>query len=395
MDHPQVARDGRRWSQNEDAHPIIELFRQLEEDPGEYWLALEGMTALELDIRESIFEELALHRERPEIARLLGLLASSSDAATRRLAAGALDREAVDLDQPLTVVPQGQQPGGQARALAIASDADATNAPPAVSPVRMARCLVTPMNGDGRGWVVVSTSHADQRRTAAFLCDINEGVVDVFGDVETESDQAGALIDQVRAHAQLTCSIDDPELALGLLAGTLSLNPSGQPAQAIRDWLEGTLGRGFRPASFVVVVPELQSALDHDAHIAISDCAQLVLSACPSWLDRSTLTFQLAEEISLREAKCKADPARDAGAYRFLFEHRLIHQLEVYRRMLWWMAGLWNSSGEHRLSHAALALAAQLSDEQFAVPSHPFTVQLTTRSLRAAQTQLRTSNPGF
>jgi hypothetical protein len=37
-------------------------------------------------------------------------------------------------------------------------------------------------------------------------------------------------------------------------------------------------------------------------------------------------------------------------------------------------------------------MAAQLSDEQYAVPSHPFTVELTTRSLLAAQARMRTAD---
>ena len=78
-------------------------------------------------------------------------------------------------------------------------------------------------------------------------------------------------------------------------------------------------------------------------------------------------------------------PIADAGAYRFLFEHRLIHCLELYQRMLLWMAWLWKFLDENELSRSALALGCQLSDEQYAVPSHPFTVALTTRSLEAAQ----------
>ena len=81
-----------------------------------------------------------------------------------------------------------------------------------------------------------------------------------------------------------------------------------------------------------------------------------VLDACPSWLDSSPLTFELAEEIWLREGRAAADPDRDAGAYRFLFEHRLIHCLELYRRMLLWMAWLWKFSGEVELSRSALGL---------------------------------------
>ncbi len=103
------------------------------------------------------------------------------------------------------------------------------------------------------------------------------------------------------------------------------------------------------------------------------------------------MTFELAEEIWLREGRTAADPERDAGAYRFLFEHRLIHCLELYQRMLLWMAWLWKFRTRLELSRSALALASQLSDEQYAVPSHPFTVELTTRSLEAAQRRLRTT----
>jgi hypothetical protein len=119
--------------------------------------------------------------------------------------------------------------------------------------------------------------------------------------------------------------------------------------------------------------------------------ARLVLDACPSWLDASALTFELAEEIWLREGRQFVDPDRDAGAYRFLFEHRLIHRLELYRRMLLWMAWLWSCSGRGELLRSALVLAYQLSDEQYAVPSHPFTLMFTTRSLAEAQVRLRTS----
>ena len=119
-----------------------------------------------------------------------------------------------------------------------------------------------------------------------------------------------------------------------------------------------------------------------------------LLERCPSWLDSSPLTFDLAEEILLRQGRLSADPTRDAGAYRFLFEHRLAHRLELYRRMLLWMAWLWKCSAQPELSASALALQSQLSDEQYAVPSHPFMVGLTTRSLMAAQQFFGTSVDG-
>ncbi len=114
-----------------------------------------------------------------------------------------------------------------------------------------------------------------------------------------------------------------------------------------------------------------------------------MLEACPGWLDDSALTYQIAEEIALREVDPTPDSKRDAGAYRYLFEHRLQGQLELFRRMQLWMASFWQSSGDHDLGRSALSLSWQLSDAQHAVPGHPFTVALTTRSLSAAQVNLR------
>ncbi len=114
-----------------------------------------------------------------------------------------------------------------------------------------------------------------------------------------------------------------------------------------------------------------------------------VLDACPSWLDNSPLTFELAEELLLRWDGAPPDPDRDAGAYRFLFEHRLRGQLELYRRMLSWMGWLWQAAGATELARSALTLVEQLSDPQHVVPAHPFTAALSTRSLAAAQQALR------
>jgi hypothetical protein len=157
----------------------------------------------------------------------------------------------------------------------------------------------------------------------------------------------------------------------------------------VRDWLDGTVGPEFQPAGLLATVPGLDGSVIAGADMP--ERAGAVLDACPSWLDASPLTFELAEEIWLREGRTEADPERDAGAYRFLFEHRLIHRIELFRRTLLWMAWLWKFAGDAGLAQSALALAGQLSDEQYAVPSHPFTVELTTRSLKAAQSRLCTA----
>ncbi len=393
---------------------------------------LETLQTLEPELRLSIIEELSGLGDRPGAEMLLRLLSSAGDFATRTAAIAALERmtvatreryiarrepldrqrEGEALSEPATALGShggspsqdvsnrpsqgivrpapapsgdvdretgGQPDRGDERFLLIAAAAS-RSAP------RLARCLVTPVDGKGRGSIVVSVSQKNERRTAAFLCDVQRGIRDVVGDVEPESPQAGGLIDAMDHQPESESARDVPELALGLLAGSLMLcGPAVPPA--VRDWLVETLGAGFQPAAFPAAIPGLDIAALDQAEIP--DRAATVLDACPSWLDSSPLTFELAEEISLREGRPTADPERDAGAYRYLFEHRLIHCLELYQRMLLWMAWLWKFRNEVELSRSALALACQLSDEQFAVPSHPFTVELTTRSFKAAQRQLR------
>jgi len=56
--------------------------------------------------------------------------------------------------------------------------------------------------------------------------------------------------------------------------------------------------------------------------------------------------------------------------------------------MLYWMASFWQGADRPYLGQSALTLAEQLSDAQHAVPSHPFVVDLITRSLVAAQARV-------
>jgi hypothetical protein len=248
--------------------------------------------------------------------------------------------------------------------------------------------VVTALDGRGRGSVVISVRRRLQRRTAMFLCDVERGILDVVGEVEPESDRAGLLFDDLLDDRPGSCAADAHELALGLLAGSLMLG-DGRAPRPVRDWLDGTLGPGFQPAAFSATLADSGAE-----PIPVGEMLERVrdlLDACPSWLDESPLAHELAKEIWLREGRVAADPQRDAGAYRFLFEHRLIHRLELYRRMLIWMGWVWRCSGQPELSRSAQALVCQLSDEQYAVPAHPFHVELTTRSIKAAQARLHSS----
>ena len=243
-------------------------------------------------------------------------------------------------------------------------------------------CLVTQVDGVGRGSIGISVSHGNERRTAAFLCDVQSGFCDALGEVEPESATAGGLLDELAGQADSECARDVPELALGLLAGSLTVSANVLPPK-VRDWLDLVLGPEFQPRVLPVTIAGLDPCSIRAADMAVR--VRDVFDECPSWLDLSALTFQLAEEIRLREGSPHPDPGRDTGVYRYLFEHRLINRLELYRRMLMWMAWFWKCTGSTDLSTSALACASELSDEQYAVPSHPFTVELTTRSLVAAQ----------
>lgn len=336
-----------------------EIIEQLENDPDECWQALEGLASVERDVRLAVIEALSRHRLGPGAGRLLRLLSSMSE-----LGMSQATRLAIEVGEPCSTAP------------AVA----------ARSGSRLASCVVTPVDGQGRGSVMISLTQGSQRRTAAFLCDVQKGIVDVVGDVEPESPGAGGLLDELARQPGIDCVRDVPDLAISLLAGSLTLcGPAVPPA--VRDWLDGTLGPEFQPAALPPTIPGFDPS--SIAHEELPQRARLLLDACPSWLDASSLTYELAEEIWLREGKPTVDPDRDAGAYRFLFEHRLIHRLELYRRMLLWMAWLWRCSGQEDLMRSALVFAYQLSDEQYAVPSHPFTLEFTTRSLEAAQARLR------
>jgi hypothetical protein len=233
---------------------------------------------------------------------------------------------------------------------------------------------------------MVTSRDRGHRRTAAFSCDVSRGILDAVGEVEEEHASAGRLIDEWVHQADGNYVLDVPELAMRLLGGALAMSGPQVPGP-VRAWLEATIGPGMSVpgSSATFPPPDLDATPDHDA----ATCAALVLDACPTWLDRSALTYELAEEIALREGTASPDPIRDVGAYRYLFEHRLIGRLDLYARMLLWMAWLWHAAGRVELSRSAFALAGELSEPQHAVPSHPFTVSLTTRSLRAAQAELR------
>lgn len=396
-DFPELAE---RWLDLNEAleedESLSQLAEQLEHDPEGIWLALQGLGSIEPELRPEIIAGLAEVPLGPgliEFLRLLGFaqapelrdaalnILARPDAATGPRLIEAWARIAADHSDPETVARARRWLGGDAeRSVSARAGAD--------RPVpRLVRSRVTALDGRGQGTIVLSAARTGGGRvTAAFLCDVWSGIREVIGQVADDALEVETLFNEVCGPTALDQIDDAHALALDLLAGSLLLcGPKGPPA--IRYWLEATGGAAFRPRA----VPAPFSGWDPALlpFDQVPGRVRAVLGSCPDWLDHSPLTYEFAEEILLREGAIPPDPNRDAGAYRYLFEHHLRGQMEHYRRMLFWMASFWQASGDPELGRSALALAWQLSDAQHVVPAHPFTVALTTRSLIAAQENLR------
>ena len=265
---------------------LQEIIAQLENDPGECWLAMESLSAIDPEMRRAIIGELSGHRSKPGVQTLLSLLATTHDPDTRSAARLAYDQvDQVELPAPGAGVSLDVYAGREALELDI----------PAIEVVNG---LITPVNGMGRATVVVSIRQAGQRRTAAFLCDVCKGILDVVGEVESESPSAGRLIEDWLERTGGDCAHDFPSLALILLKGSLLLCGVEAPGH-VRDWVAGMLGPGFEPsgAPGVIPMPTTTSIPGEEMARRVDE----ILDACPSWLDTSGLTVGLAEEISMRE----------------------------------------------------------------------------------------------
>lgn len=376
-----------------------EIVARLEEDPDQCWPALESLQSIDADVRAAIIAALAAHRGRPGVRALLDLLGESPEPATRASARRALGLIDADCEENATESTGGttwsehsglemSAAGGDPAWADVPRRLDAgAGAPANHASGRIIRSLVTAVDGDGRGTIVISARDGERRRTAAFLCDVCRGVIDVVGEDEDEEDRlprAGGLIEAWIDRAAGDDAVDVPGLAVRLLTGSLGLSGHALP-ESVRHWVRAVLGPDALPGGRPALGPGPAVAIGEEELPAHVD---RVLDCCPSWLDRSDLARELAEEIMLREGSTGPDPVRDAGAYRYLFEHSLGGRLDQYARMLLWMAWLWHASEREELARSAFALAGQLADEQYAVPSHPFALSLTTRSLEAAQAEL-------
>jgi hypothetical protein len=391
-----------RWDElNEtldDEGSLDQLATQIEDDPEGLWLALQGLAAVEPEVRAEIIRGLAEAGHGPNLDEFFRVLSYAHDPSTRTAALAALDGAAGDRDDArqaaawTMIAADHPDPEvvGRARRWLDARPRGAARPTRGDLPApRLLHSLVTAIDGRGQATIALTAAEGTILTSAAFLCDVRSGVAEVFGQTAPDSQAAGAFVDELDEQAGRESVRDAPALAGGLLRGCLLLcGPGTSPA--LRYWLEKTLGAGASAHPFPIPFPDWNPATLVPEEMA--GRTRLVLDSCPSWIDRSALTHDIAEEILLREGDSPPDPRRDAGAYRYVFEHHFRGQLELYRRMLYWMASFWQASGDHELGRSALALATQLSDEQHAVAGHPFTVALTTRSLAAAQANLRAGN---
>ena len=369
---------------------IEQLAEQIENDPDGIWMALQGLAAVELDVRHQIIAGLATATHGPGMIEFLRLLAYSDDPGTRKAAIESLVASESSPDLSIAwsdLAMRHSDPSVRMLAFDLVKSspvpalmASRSTAIKEATP-RIVRSMVTAVGGNGQATLAIASTRGGNRVTAVFVCDVLDGVVGVHGNVAEESSMAGSAFDSFLIGNTEDVVEDIHPLALALLAGCLTLsNPATSPA--LRYWVETTVGLDLKPVPFRAEFPNWDpSGIPFSEMPARS---RAVLDRRPDWVDSSPLTLQIAEEIRLREGKLGPDPKRDAGAYRYLFEHRLADQLELYRRMLLWMAWFWRAGGEEEMGRSALALACQISDAQYVVPGHPFTVALTTRSLIAA-----------
>ena len=393
-----------RWDELNDAidpgDAALGLAEQLEEEPAGSWVALEGLGAIDPATRTEIIASQADAPAGPGLVSFLRLLAFAHDDATRLAALDVLLGPARDDDDHrrawAEVAADHFDPKVRDRArrrLAVdRPDVDvedyirATTAPAARPDPELVGSLVTAVDGAGRGSVVLAGRDRGAWVVAAFACDVERGLTGIRGQVGDAPSIVASFFDDFAATAAGERIEDDPDVAIALLGESWRLSgPGTNPA--LRYWIERTVGPRFTPPPFFG--PFNADDVISESLTLLAGASWAILEACPTWVDRSRATFDQAEAIILRAGGLPPDPRRDAGAFRYLFEHHLIGRLVHYSRLLLWMASFWNAQGDDDLARSALALAWQLADPQNAVPNHPFIIALATKSLAAAQADLR------
>lgn len=350
---------------------LDELARQLEEGEENLWIALQGLSGIEPSVRVEILHGLAARRPMTRgIVGLLRLLADSSDSTTRDEAAEALrGLEGEEIAASSETLPERFAPDDS-----IAGRLGTV----------LRESLISSVDARGRGTIVLAAQDGAAWPVAVFTCDVMRGIIGVTGRLAQSPREVQEVVEQLTEDRHKCWTDGSGGVAVGLLAGSLLLNgDSGN--DNVREWIRKTLGSPLAPRP--IRAPRVEDEELEFDHAAAVDAARAVLSAVSEWIDESEIMDEFAEELHLR-GEPTPDPERNSGAYRFLFENRLLDRLELDRRMLIWMSIFWRARGDRPLSDAAVRLAEQLADEQNAVPGHPFIVELTTRSLIAARERI-------
>lgn len=355
-----------------------ELVEQIESDADGVWLSLQGLDAVELEVRPELVAGLATASAGPRVVEFLRLLAHAHHQPTREAALEALGRLPVERTAGAWARLAADHPDPEVAARASRL---AAAHPLAALPVAQAvprRCRVTAPDAQGSAFVLLSSDHDGEEVTACFGIDLMTGIREVVGHIGHQS--GDALYDMIAQQPVRDVVDGDFATAIALIAGAMTLCDECTPV-SLRYWLERTAGPNMMARPFLEVSGG--QPLEDPAR-----AAWLVLDACPWWVDDHDLVYELAEELSLRGRHLEIDAAADPGAVRFLFEGRLADRLELDRRCLLWMAAFWQARGQAELVRAALGLAEPLLDPQHAVPGNPFITELARRSLVRATEHL-------
>ena len=384
--------DGLAEDQGEEGGLALELAAELAdaltEGGDEAIVAVaEALAGFEEDLRQAILNDL---RERitPEVLCALShpptLLPLNQSPRLEANPIQAVSRPAPALDwstEARSWADQGTLTEGRSDSFAFESG------------MRLVDGMVTALDRLGRGVVALTArGQAGHVVTGVFVIDVREGVLTAAGR------RGGAETAAIRAEllSRTRCDLltDVPGLAHDWMVRALGLDLRTGRDRA-GAWLE-CLGwpRFHDRHPNAVALPNhgiVTWVVEPDAvnPRTLSRWAERIWRACPHWCDQSEITFELAEELILRERDPRPQPRRDAALFRYLFKKRLADQLERHRAMLGWMASFWNAGDAPDLVEAALGLAYDLGDPQNHRPTHPYVARWIRRSLEAAQDDLK------
>ena len=137
----------------------------------------------------------------------------------------------------------------------------------------------------GRGSIGISVSNGQQRRTAAFLCDVRSGICDALGEVEPESASAGGLLDELADQAESDVPGTFPNWPSGCSREALTTCASAVPP-TVREWLDLMLGPEFQASAFPATIAGIDPSSISAAEMADSGACLARRDARPGSISR-------------------------------------------------------------------------------------------------------------